>query len=286
MADLTTVASFQRHTGMSLADQGFKDQISSIITGVSDEVQRHCARDFEKKEHLLWLDGTGSRLLFLPEYPINIIYQMSINREVGAEITFAESLGTNANVDFDGTTLRLIDFDLTGKRNVNEVTITDAQTLTNVKTAVEAFTGWSMRIDANRLNFPSQMIRRFSGFAHGAHQADLVIPLDGEQSRVDVESERTVVRRDGVWPRGTDNVFFWFESGFVLPKDDNDGDIPPGLQMIVNQIVKDVFSASRENTVLKSERLADHAVVYDRGSITEVVQNRAKALEQYCKVHV
>jgi len=68
--ELTTLAKLKAHLGLPSNDTAKDAVLSVIIAGSSRYIETQTARHFELQSHTLKLDGDGTDMLMLPEYPV------------------------------------------------------------------------------------------------------------------------------------------------------------------------------------------------------------------------
>jgi len=111
---------------LSLADGDKKPNVrlDSISDAIEDFVDSYCMRNIEAKRynsdpHYTYLDGSGSREIYLPQYPVSVIYEVNIDadREFGTG-TAISSDPADLIVYPNGKLISEGEFFLKGSRNV------------------------------------------------------------------------------------------------------------------------------------------------------------------------
>jgi hypothetical protein len=91
------------------------------------------------------------------------------------------------------------------------------------------------------------------------------------------------------FPPGTGNIFAWFKAGYTMPTDSpaSDGTLPPGLAVLIHQILQDTLSSTKINSNLTSESIGDYSYslrATAEGVVGSAIENRKRDLAQYRRV--
>lgn len=306
--NITTINRFKAFAGISGTS---KDTlITALLPQVSSQIARYLRRDIELTTYKKWVDGNGSNILRLDNYPILQVYHVAIGSFVAATI---ENNGTGirrAYVSFDGTTLVLTEISTAGVPTMTEKVVATYPTLALLKAQVDAVSGWTMTLSSSDYSAePCTLLRPYHAQdAADGTLADLCLPNGTENinltSAVDgvislcrpATSERDTSFAptapptfDSGFPEGIGNIFIWYKAGYTLPSDSpaSDGTIPPGLELVAQQILNDVLNSRSMNSNLQSESISGYS--YSRASskdgfITSAIEARKKDLNQYRRV--
>ncbi len=306
--NLTTLALFKAYAGITGTT---KDAlITSLLPQVSAQIARYLRRDLELTTYKSWVDGNGNNFLRLDNYPITQVYHVSTGSFSVATIENTSSTVIRALVTFDGVTLTLTEISTAGAETHTELAIATYKTLSALKTAVDAVSGWTMTITSSDYNNePSALLRPvYSEDAYNGSRADLYLPLAPSSVRVTnaldgvIELTAPVTTQrdtryapiapatiDEGFPEGTGNIFVWYKAGYTLPTDESNGTLPAGLHLLVHQIINDVLSSRRFNSNLQSESISGYSYslrATEGGAITSAIENRKKDLNQYRRVSI
>jgi hypothetical protein len=279
---LTNLAKYKVYLGLDTADTDDDGQLTAIITAASAMIATVLGRTFEQAEYRTWLDGTGGQYLRLPNYPINDILQVSLQEQRVA--TLQNSGAQRAMVACDGTTLKLTDVSTAGVKTTNEITLADYPTVTALAAQIETFSGWSVTIDSGEGTEYTPNIkplRAMDATATG-RDAELIVPIESESGMLVDETHRLLQREPGCgWPRGRQNVFVWYDAGYDCPAIDggpDDGNVPPELEAITNEIVQQIFDASEVDANMESERIGNYQYKLGSNRVRGVVTSRLRQL--------
>ncbi len=310
--NLTTLTRVKAYMGLSGTAQD--SLITLLIPQVSDQIAKHLRRDLVATTYRSWVNGTGSPILRLEQWPILNVYQVSLSTMAVGHIQNSSASIKRASVSFDGTNLSLMSVDNTGTETLTDLPVATSKTLSALKTAIEAVSGWEVTLNSTDYAMePSSMLRPiFSAPAADGDTADLVLPDSQEAVKLIAEDLIELIRPisfsstesiiqgfanvPGIgegFPTGSANVFVWYKAGYTLPSDASgetpasDGTLPPGLALIVHQIMQDVLSSTKLNSNLQSESIGGYSYSLrsdSQGAVASAVRNRARDLDAYMKV--
>lgn len=308
--NLTTKTRYKVYSGIT--GSGQDALIDVLIPMVSDQIAKYLRRDLVATTYRSWVNGTGSPILRLEQWPILSVYQVSIGTMTAGRIENTGATTKRASVSFDGTNLSLMSINSSGTETLTDLPVATSN-LSSLKTAVEAVSGWSVTLDSTDYEGePSNMLRPLYGApAYDPDTADLILP--DSQEPVKLISEDMIELLGGAsypggfgdnsivegfdatpgigsgFPSGAANIFVWYKAGYTLPTDSpaSDGTLPQGLALLVNQILTDVLSSTKLNSNLQSESIGGYSYslrAAANGVVASAIENRAKDLDYYKKV--
>jgi len=308
---LTTKTRYKVYSGIT--GTGQDALIDVLIPMVSDQIAKYLSRDLVATTYRSWVNGTGSPILRLEQWPILSIYQVSIGTMTAGRIENTGATTKRASVSFDGTNLSLMSINSSGTETLTDLPVATSKVLSSLKTAVEAVSGWEVTLDSTDYEGePSNMLRPLYGApAYDPDTADLILPDSQEPVKLITEDTIELLTNPvapggfgggsivegfdatpGIgsgFPSGSANVFVWYKAGYTLPTDSpaSDGTLPQGLALIVNQILTDVLSSTKLNSNLQSESIGSYSYSLRaavNGAVASAIENRAKDLALYKKV--
>jgi hypothetical protein len=318
--NLTTKTRYKVYAGITGTSQDAL--VDVLIPMVSDQIAKYLRRDLVATIYRNWVNGTGSPILRLEQWPILSIYQVSIGTMTAGRIENTGATTKRASVSFDGTNLSLMSINTSGTETLTDLPVATSKVLSSLKTAVEAVSGWSVTLDSTDYEGePSNMLRPLYGApAYDPDTADLILPDSQEPVKLISEDVIELLSRashpggfgdnsivegfdatPGIgsgFPSGAANVFVWYKAGYVLPSDAvttptpiaaSDGTLPQGLALLVNQILTDVLSSTKLNSNLQSESIGGYSYslrAAANGVVASAIENRAKDLDYYKKVTI
>lgn len=119
--------------------------LTNLIDAASEQIETLCDREFESTERVEFLDALNGDTVDLPQTPVIDMYRMAIARDTSFTITYTGSdLAASVSVS-GGNTGKIVLFSDTA--GATDVTFASNATVSAVKTAVEAVTGWAVTIE-------------------------------------------------------------------------------------------------------------------------------------------
>lgn len=228
MSDLITLDRARQNLPSSVnADE---PQIATLISAVSQAVQRWCRRDFTATAYDELYHGNGERLLILRQYPVISIESIRHDLAAVMAVTNTSTSNQQARVAVTSTGLVLKRI-ASGVAATNTLTFAANPSLNALKSAVDALgNGWSATVLENYGAWSSADLLALQGAANTAgFRAELTMHV-AELSGFEVDARRGWVWHghasstpfDGapVWTRGVNNFRVQYTAGFTLVPDD------------------------------------------------------------------
>ena len=312
MSNLTTLVRFKQYAGITGTSQDAL--ITALLPQVSGAIERYLRRTLETTTYKSWLDGSGSPILRLNQYPILAIYYVAISSVTVGYIKNTSSSVIRASVSFDGTNLSLTEISTTGTVKTTDLPVSTSKIMSALKTAIEVVSGWECTLNSSDYDSePTAFLRPMYGQdALSESVADLVVADDPVSVKVvnedlielgrsptfptfNPQATTVPLETERGFPSGTANVFVWFKAGYSMPSDAvgeipaSDGTLPTGLALIVHQILQDVLSSTKFNSNVQSEGLGDYNYslrATTDGAVASAVENRKRDLAQYRRVSI
>src|SRR5574343_1611480 len=144
--NLTTTTRYKSYAGISGTSQD--TLIGILIPMVSDQIAKHLCRDLEVTTYKRWVNGTGSPILRLEQWPILNVYQVSISTMTAGYIENTGATTKRASVSFDGTNLSLMSVNASGTETLTDLPVATYKILSTLATAIEAVSGWEVTLDS------------------------------------------------------------------------------------------------------------------------------------------
>lgn len=286
-SSLTTRFLFKQQAGIS----GTTDDtlIDRLILDVSDAIERRCDRVFGTATYRHWLDGTGTKYLLLPQYPITNVYMVTDESDNVLTITF--SGGEEASVSVTDTSVLLHSVSTAGaETNTSTLTFATYKIVSTLAAAIAAVSGWSATIESSMSTRPTALLRpMWAEDATDPNDATLIIASESSKIRVSYLTQRAIESSDGfIFPCGRQNIFIWYVAGYTLPVDNSGhsalettGNLPGGLVLAVNGILNDVYLARRRDRTLQSESLGDYS--YSNAQVSAAIDSHWRELSPYVR---
>jgi hypothetical protein len=279
--NLTTKRKVKTFIGIKQDDQSQDGLLDLIIAGVSRQVAAVCDRVFEQTTYKQWVDGTGSRSLRLPNAPVDRLYGVATHTITVGTIEYSGS-AVLASVDLQPPRLTLVSAATDGTDSTDDITLTGL-TMDELAVLVAAVSDWALTVSANRGSYPATQLQPISaGDAKSTSDIDFEHPDEYEEARIMAESDGMIELVRSCFPRGRSNVFVWYRAGYELPSETggllDNGTVPQGLELVVNQIVADVLDGADTDGALKSEKLGDYSYTQDGSATSTAVKRYEKEL--------
>ena len=311
--ELTTATRFKIFAGITGTSQDAL--IAALIPQISDQISNYLNRDLAATTYLSWVDGTGSPILRLRQWPILALYHVFLTSTTVGYIENTSAAVSRASVSFDGTNLSLTSISTAGVVTTTDLPVGTSKILSTLKTAIEAVSGWFMTLNSTDYDSePASMLRPiYAASAVDPDTADLVLPDNPAPAKVIAEDMIELLNSGsdpvgfgggsivegfdattGIgpgFPSGSANVLVWYKAGYALPTDSpkSDGTLPPGLTLLVHQILQDVLSSTKFNSNVQSEGLGDYNYSLRAtadGAVTSAIENRKRDLNAYRRVSI
>lgn len=293
--NLTTKALFGKFADIDPDQTDDNAQLDCLIDAVSDRVAKACDRIFELQLYRQWINGYGNPILLLPQWPIVELQRVSVTF-LGVGCVKYTGSGLMATVSFEDVGLVLNEEKTDGTSPRVVVAQADNKTLTAMAASVNALDDWEMTVVTGQGAQHTINIRQIQSAWAVDQTIEIDVPCESRAVDIHDELERGIIMRSHSqfpedrrfhtnFPHGLANIYVQWKAGYVLPTEagEDNENVPPGLTLAVNQIIKDTMSAVEQDTSLKSERLGDHAITLNSDVIQSAVDNRMKDLTPYMK---
>ena len=286
MANVTTPYLFSIFTNEYYRDMEIPDdRIDTVVNNTVSLIEQKCNRVFGQATYKMWLDGSGENYLALPQYPITRIFRASTNSVDVLRIN-AASL-QHASVDSNGASVELTQINTTGIVVQTDFKVSTYANVSSLSDAINALTDWTGTVQGSYDDALTQLIKPSYGEdALDNDYAMLQVPYDTVGVRISSESNYHIELKNGCFPCGHSNVFVWWTAGYVLAQDNDQhsaltvtGNVPGGLTLVCNQIVKDILDQEQEDVNMTEEKLGDYS--YVRNNILSAIDRRWKDLSSY-----
>jgi len=285
---LTTVKLYNDYTGEKQNSE-FNVRLDSLITNVSDLVEKKCGRSFGTATYKEWLNGDGTSILFLPQYPITRVKRVA--NGTNSAIKVENSGNDTATISSNSSAITLNSLSATGTETETYLYFTDYANVSSMTTAINNVSSWTataQNIPTNETSLIQFMKPIYSEDALGS---DVYISLASSNARFGIayDSRNSLEMVGGAFPCGRRNVYVEWTAGYTLPVDNDqhsaltiEGDLPSGLVLVVNRIVQDVLNNVENDGNFKSEKLADYG--YTRDDVKSVVDRYWSDLSEYAYI--
>ena len=249
---LTSLSAVKVYLGIPSATTTYDARITAIILYVSDRIKRYCDDNFIAETHELRLDGNGKTELLLDNQPIIQVDQVSIGILGLLNVINDDTTARQAfvKVTTNGIVLTIEGGTNAGTDTINLTTYPTIQTAADVITAIGK--GWAGTvISTDYALYPSADL-----FSEDTNKecldSNVVLYAPGDAlSDYILYPDEGKIYYYGGFPKGNKNIFIQYRTGYV--------EIPGDLELATIELVVFMFSVSKSDLTLSSERLGDHA---------------------------
>ena len=268
-----------------------------IIDQTNELIGQKCGRNFGSATYKEWVDTGGMNYVILNNYPIT-----SVKLVATGSINLARISNTGnplATVSSNSSAVILNEIATTGVETTTAFPFATYANVSSIVTAMDAISGWTAEVEGNQENALTQLIKPLdSGWAVDT-QVELIGPYLGSNVRVEYDSD-SILRLgaydyfDGGWGCSSDHygkVFVWYVAGYTLPVCNDqgstlttDGNVPEGLTLLANKIVKDYLKQVDQDTNMSAENYTDFS--YTRDAISSAIDRYWSDLSQYSRKSV
>lgn len=245
--------------------------LTQLINRASDAIERNCSRILKSRNFTRELYfGSGSRELFLDNWPVSRVQRVSVGREDAFSIKNTSTDMNYATVEINRTTMFLI-VDGGTNEDSTELTLSDYSTIDALITAINALgKGWSITTISNETDTKkaSEILPRPGMYVDSTTQANVEIPDDEvtEYRLINLQTERNYgcLLRPSVWMPDTE---YWvdYTAGYST--------IPYALEQACVELVAYKWGRSKRagDDDLKSESFGEGAdYKYEKFNLADI----------------
>jgi len=260
------------------------ESLRYIIDQTNSLIEQKCGRTFGSTTYKEWVEGEGTEYLVLGNYPITKVKLVSTS---SVDVLTVEATGFPlATVSSNNSSIVLDTIATTGTEVETVLNYSDYANVSSLVTAIDLVSGWTSEVLSNNEDALTQFIRPIDSGWCLDEKAYLRGPYLGSNMRVAEYSNSTLESVGGRCFVG--DVFVWYVAGYTLPVCDDvggtleiEGNVPEGLTLVANAIIKDVFTAINEDTNMSDEKMGDYS--YKRDGINSAIDRHWKDLQQYSR---
>ena len=233
--------------------------ITQLIARAGDFLDRICGRNLESAEYTHERYDGGEKKIFLKNWPVSEVTQISSSKMNAIKVKYTSTTAYNAYVIVTATGVGLV---VDGTASVVDLTFATNTTLLAMANVINGIAGWTATVAATAYNsYPSaQLFRKLNRFALNQ---DIYLeipdePIDGYE----VEYVSGILRLASGFIWGWRNIFVTYTGGYTT--------IPPLLQQICIELVKNKYNLIGKDTTLKSEKIG-RVYAYTMGDFDEAL---------------
>jgi len=265
------LATYRSLTNTNASD-GMDTYVTSLIPVVQSEIESYCDRTFDLTRYSQWFHYDGSRLIVLPEYPVENILGVYYPARV-ATVTC-----TGYNISVTPTSI-VVTSDVNFASNTFLFSINT--NLTMLQAAIEvAYPAITIDIDSGYELMSSLLLRTGSGLElTGAVRLDTNLRLQDRSDRVVEIAYNTpfIMTYSNDYIYNDELLIVWNGGYTTMPKE---------LQMAAAMIIKDYLAQSKLPSlgILKSQTITNYQEVFaDQPLLADLVKKYSGILSGYVK---
>lgn len=246
------------------ADSSEQETLKYTIDQVNQLISMKCARNFGSATYKEWVDAKGEDYVVLNNYPITSVKLVSTGQ---IDLASVENTGNPlATVSANASATTLTSIATTGVETSSSFYYSDYANVSSIVTAMDAISGWTAEVLGSQDDALTQLIRPLeSGWAVDS-QVSLVGPYLGNNAQIEYDSDAILKIGGSCYGK----VFVFYTAGYTLPICDASGgtlttagNVPEGLTLVANEIVKDYLFSRYEDRNMKENNQGDYSFVRD-----------------------
>lgn len=270
------------------------EQLRYIIDETNSLIGQKCARNFGSTEYKEWVETHGESYVVVNNYPITKIKLCSLNN---VDVLSVKATGFSmATARSNNASMILTTIATDGSTETeNVLNYADYANVSSLVTAIDALSGWDGDIKGNNDNAITELIKPLDNEWCLNTDAYFQGPYQGSKAVISYDSDAVIDLGAQWYNDGGAFVgkwcFVWYVAGFEFPicsesggELSTEGNVPEGLTLVANQIIKDVIDSQDEDQNMKSENIGDYS--YTRGGISSAIDRHWQDLNQYSRKSV
>lgn len=243
--------------------------VTGLLNAADAAVKTYCQRTFEAgnfRERLMMPEnGTD---LFLAEWPVTMVNQCSV---AGTEaIDIWNTTAVRARVTVTPTAVVLRSF-VSGSWIESELTFASYPTLSQMKTAIEAVSGWDAELNTAVVGTePSDELAELIGPADASESKHITLYLMDDDLDITTDRDAGIItiKSFGTW--STEKILVDYDGGYST--------IPADLSRGTALVAAELYAGSQNTLGIKKEKLGDYE--YEAFESTGVIGPEARRLLQ------
>jgi len=244
--------------------------INQLIARAGDFLNRICGRNLESAPYLHERYDGGEQKVFLKNWPVEEVEEVCSGKMDVIKIKCTSATARNAHVGVSSIISALgvisggVYLTIDGTASGAIKTFTANPLLSNMITAInlELATGWNASIVSSAYNnyHSNQLFKKLNRFAlnQDIHLQMPDQPLDGYE----IDYDSGILYLPSTFSKGWRNIFVTYTGGYST--------IPPLLQQICIELVKNKYNLIGKDTTLKSEKIG-RVYAYTMGDFDEAL---------------
>ncbi len=229
---------------------------------LEDSIERYCKRTFESTSYTLEkYDGTGTRNLYLKNYPVTALTHLAMGTTDAIKIY---NTTTNSSISVSVTSTGIV----LSRDGSTDATLlfADNATMSAMVTAINAVgSGWSAATLSSLYDSfkSSYLLKRYGASAMDSNWVYLAMPYEEAEDEFEVYENQGRVCLPYSFPKGNRNIYVTYTAGY------SSDDMPEDLKMAVKVGVKYFYSKWQGGTW--------NLIAYRTGDIEEKFANNSNS---------
>ena len=245
---LTSVANLKAY--MAVAPVGADAFLGTLVNRASDIIESICDREMMTRSHADWLDGTGSRNLLLPNYPVTAVARVCIGSRDVLSLSNSSTDAAYMTVANDATNITLV---VSGGVNASstDIALAGFATVTLLVAQINATgLGWSASVLNSADAHPTSDLKTI--VARGVTSSAVYLTVPEEPvSDYEWDTLSGQLYNAGGWPAGHENIYVAYTGGYAT--------VPDDLEQACIEIALTMYQSRETDRTMTSERLGDYA---------------------------
>lgn len=274
---LTTLAGLKAQLGITSSDED--SLLEDLIDAATERIEREAGRRFAATDYVYWHSGDGEDRILLPQYPVIRVNAAGIRAKQALTVSYSGS-AIYAQVIVNDGNLRLLSMSTSGTQTSNDITLDSSTSISEIKTAVDAVSGWSATTLSDG---PSLHLRQT---VEGALNNTVTLykpddytyatTINADAGLIALVSNGSfwptgyardyfgggAVYRTGQVPYGNQNIMIDYRAGYET--------IPQDIDQIARELAAQMYYGIGQDQSIQSESLGSYSrTLADRATLTE-----------------
>lgn len=224
--------------------------IGLLLVRATETIQQYCRRDLTSTSYREQVNGDGTNIIMLKQYPIIAVELLALSKTSGLAVKNTSTDAYRATVKVTDTTFVLKVY---GGTNAGTSTLTLASyaTMTLLKTAIEALAkGWSVELYTEYTVWsPTELLPIMEKDCLDTY-AYACLPEEGEDD-YEVRDGQGIIYAQSEIGAGVNNIIVKYTAGYAT--------IPAGVEQACIEFAKYMYDQRKITSGMQSERIGDYS---------------------------
>lgn len=263
--------------------------IGNAINLATTILENHCNRNFERKDYIDYINGSGDNSIILKNYPIVKVSDISPDIYHGIQLTVGSAVySCNYSSTSTAITFNVIDFD--GTEVESELLYATYPRMSELVVAINLLDNLTATLTSQYDNEPSRKIKPDNGLIISGQTDWISFYKSDLQLKwlLDPQTDN-VIKVDRGLSFGYENVYVKYSAGYIYPSDSPlvSGNVPLDLTNICNKLVYTLLVENDEGIksgIFKSENLGDYSYTrfdHNNSVVNQLLLDENQILSKY-----